>query len=403
MYKTQYLPCHIIFCLLFTTNILTNHQKNATINVSKHCANSNLKNGGLFVKKKILIILFCGIMLLGITGCKNKNEEVKPAPTEENREEEPTEIYDREMMECLEEQLGGYLVGESDELIDIPLSEVKKSDQEVIGYYKGAYASEHPDNMYMIVYPKSGFYDTFELLDFEKYFFDRFPLYQTSEIPHIPSIYIHNADNDVDFRYIENKCLPKKHTEKGEFVPSETLDKINTTTKIVMHYGGTEIGTITEKGKINEILSIISHSKRYSNECIQEDGYGFEFDMYNSNNEIIDTILIWSNGEVLMPSSNMSCHYFIPSDVNIRKIIEEESSYQFYLLLDYRENTDETEQTLIYQDGKNSYYLNSKNPEKILVKFTLNNKTMTLKQALEDKYISPDKVINDYPDMLIKK
>lgn len=343
-------------------------------------------------------------MILGITGCKNKTEEPKKQDqTEENIEQDQNESYDKEMMECLEGQLGGYLVGVKDELIEIPLNEVKKSDQEVIGYYKGVYASEHPDNMYMIVYPKSGYYDSFELLDFEKYFYDRFSLYQTSEIPHIPAIFIHTTDNAVDFQEIENKCIPKKHTEKGESIPSETLDKINTTTKIVMKCGESEIGTITEESKINEILSIISRSKKYSNECIQEEGYSFEFDMYDNNNEITDTIFVWDNGELLLPSSIMGCHYFIPSDVNIRKIIEEESSYKFYLLLDYRENTNETEQTLIYQDGKNSYYLNSKNPDKILVKFTLNNKTMTLKQALEDKYISPEKVINDYPDMLIKK
>ena len=33
----------------------------------------------------------------------------------------------------------------------------------------------------------------------------------------------------------------------------------------------------------------------------------------------------------------------------------------------------------------------------------LNNKVMTLKYALENKYISAEKVANDYKDILIKK
>lgn len=96
------------------------------------------------------------------------------------------------------------------------------------------------------------------------------------------------------------------------------------------------------------------------------------------------------------------CYYSISNDTDLRKIIEEETEYIFYDIFDYRDDDNQKEQ-LIYKDDKNSYYLKSDNTNEILIKFVLNNQIMNLKYALENKYISAEKVANEYSDILIKK
>lgn len=346
------------------------------------------------MKKTILTILLCGVMVLGITGCGTKKQE--------NKQQDPTEVYDKELIQCLESELGGYLVTEKDDLVEIPLSKIKKDDHDKIAYYKGVYASEHSDNMYVVVYPKNGTYDSAVMKDFDKYFYEKFSVYQVYESPTTPTIYIHNHDNDVDFKEITNKCVTGKSSEDGKSIPTETLNKINNTTKIIIKSNQEELGTITDKEKLTEILSAVSSSKRYGEVCT-DDGYGYEFDMYDKNNNLIDTVYIWGDGARLMPKSLNGCPYVTTNNTDLRKIIEDTTDHIFYGILDFRDDINQTEQTFIYKEGKNNYYLSSKDPNEILIKFMLNDKIMTLKNALENKYISAEVVAADYKDILIKK
>ena len=43
--------------------------------------------------------------------------------------------------------------------------------------------------------------------DFDKYFYEKFCVYQTYENPLMPTIYIHNTDNAVDFEMHDNNKL----------------------------------------------------------------------------------------------------------------------------------------------------------------------------------------------------
>ena len=74
----------------------------------------------------------------------------------------------------------------------------------------------------------------------------------------------------------------------------------------------------------------------------------------------------------------------------------------FYNILDFR-NSFEQKQQLIYSDIEYDYYLNSDNVDEIAIKFVLNNQVMTLKYALDNDYISAEKIASEYPDILIKK
>lgn len=344
------------------------------------------------MKKILLSILLCGIMVLGVVGCGKKNQE-----TDKNT----TEDYNKKIVQCLESQLGGHLVTETDDLIEIPLNEIKNSNKDKIAYYKGVYASNHPNNMYVIVFPKNGTYESSVMKDFDKYFYEKFSIYQVYQSPLTPTIYIHNTNNDVNFKDIVNKCVTKSNTEESKTIPSETLDKLNNTTKVVIKTNQKELGTINDKNKLTEILNAISSSKQYGQVCLS-DGHAFDFEMYDNDNKLIDTIYVWGDGRRLIPKSINGCYYSISNDIDLREIIEEETEYIFYSILDHRDNDNQKEQ-LIFKDDKNSYYLKSDDTNEISIKFMLNNQTMTLKYALENKYISAKKVASEYPDILIKK
>lgn len=153
---------------------------------------------------------------------------------------------------------------------------------------------------------------------------------------------------------------------------------------------------------MTEILNAISSSKRYGDVCTA-DGHGYEFDMYDKNNKLIDTIYIYRGGRRIKPKSLNGCNCVITDNTDLRKIIEDTTDYIFYEILDFRDDINEKTETLIYKDNKNSYYLKSKDPNEIFIKFILDNKIMNLKYALENKYISAEKVASDYKDILIKK
>lgn len=344
------------------------------------------------MKKSIFTILMCGVMVLGVVGCGKKEQE---------SDKKTTEDYDKKLVQCLESQLGGYLVTETDDLIEIPLSEIKSNDKEKIAYYKGVYASNHPNNIYVMVFPKNGTYESSVMKDFDKYFYHKFSVYQTYESPLTPTIYIHNQDNDVDFKDIVNQCIVKNDYKDAKSIPNETLNKISNTTKIVIKSSQKELGTISDKNKLTEILNAIKSSKQYGEPC-EADNYAFEFEMYDNDNKLIDTIYVWHDGNRLIPKSINGCYYSISNGIDLKKIIEEETEYIFYGILDYRDNDNQKEQ-LIYKDDKNSYYLKSDDTNEIAIKFMLNNQIMTLKYALENKYISAEKVAKEYPDILIKK
>lgn len=342
------------------------------------------------MKKILLSILICGIMVLGVVACSKKVKS-------------PIEDYDKKLIECLENQLSGYIVSETDNLIEISLNDIKNIDKDKIAYFKGVYASNHPDNMYLIVYPKNGIYESSIIKEFDKYFYNKFSVYQTYESPLTPTIYIHNQNNDVDFKDIVNQCTVKDNEKDGKTIPNKTLNKLNNTTKIVIKFNQQKLGTINDQDKLAEILNVISSSKQYGDDLLC-DGNAFEFEMYDSDSKLIDTVYVWKDGKRVIPSSiHSGCAYYsISNDTDLRKVIEEETDYVFYNVLDLRDNDSQKEQ-LIYEDDKNSYYLKGYDTNEILIKFMLNNQTMTLKYALENKYISAEKVASEYPDILIKK
>jgi len=305
-----------------------------------------------------------------------------------------------EIVSCLENELGGYLVTEQDNLIDIPISEIKNVNIDKIEIFKGKYASNHKDNMYFIIFPKNGTYEAEVMNNFEEYFSKKFSIYQMFTSPVIPTIYIHTENNDIDMKTLTNKCVTNNVEQNSKSLPTSTINKINKTNKIIIKSGEKELGVIKGADKIKEILDAVSSANRYGDVCLS-DGHGFDFEMYNDN-KLIDTIQVWGDGKRILPRSINGCYYFISNGTDLRKIIEDETDYIFYTILDYSKTCADALE-LVYENNGHKYYLSCIKSDKVLIKFMINNKVMTLKSALENNLISADKVASEYPDILIKK
>ena len=179
-----------------------------------------------------------------------------------------------------------------------------------------------------------------------------------------------------------------------------TINKINKTNKIIIKSGEKELGVIKDTNKIEEILDAVSSANRYGEVCLS-DGHGFDFEMYNDN-KLIDTIQVWGDGKRILPESVNGCYYSISNGTDLRKIIEDETDYIFYSILDYSETCAEALE-LVYENNGNKYYLSCIKSDKVMIKFMINNKVMTLKSALENNLITADKIASEYPDILIKE
>jgi len=306
----------------------------------------------------------------------------------------------KEVVSCLENELGGYLLTEQDNLIDIPLSDIKNINPDKIEIFKGKYASKHKENMYLIIFPKNGTYEAEVMNNFEEYFSKKFSVYQTFSSPVIPTIYIHTENNDIDMKSLTDKCVTNNVNQNSNSLPTSTINKINETNKIVIKSGEKELSVIKDSDKIKEILDAISSAKKYGDVCLS-DGHGFDIEMYNDN-KLIDTVEVWSDGRRVLPKSEKGCYYSISNGIDLRKIIERETDVIFYSILDYTETCAEALE-LIYENNSNKYYLSCIKSDKLMIKFMIDNKVMTLKSALENNLISADKVASEYPDVLIKE
>ena len=102
---------------------------------------------------------------IGVTGCDKEENNIQK------------EEYNEELVSCLENQLGAHILSEQDDLEEIPLSDIKDSD-ESISYYKGYRASQNPDNLYVLIVWKDKIYSFDEIKEVEEYFYSKYDEYQ---------------------------------------------------------------------------------------------------------------------------------------------------------------------------------------------------------------------------------
>ncbi len=343
------------------------------------------------MKKKIIAIMFCIIVFLGLTGCSSK--ESKKSDQEIHQERDTEELYS-----CLENELSGYIVTEKSSLDILPLEDItNKKDK--INFYKGFIANK---NEVYIIFEMEDPQESEVLESFNKYFSNKFEIYQKYFFGNNAYIFIHNKNNDVDFKEIFNKCNQKKSLEEGKSMPSKTIEQLKKTKKINIKIADEMRGTIDKEETIYEILNIIENAKMYGDNFLC-DGTSISFDMYDDKENIIDTVLIWSDGRLIPDSLSKGCGYYSsPSGhKDFKKIIEEETDFIFYNLSTSTQKC-QKDKIFIYEDEKYKYYLDCKERGNMNIHFTSTYLTMSLSYALNNKYINI-KQLEMYDDLFIKE
>lgn len=334
------------------------------------------------MKKKFLLLVLAIFFLVGCATVKD---------------EKPKDNYyndNKELISCLENELTAHIVTELKSATDIPLNTFTRFENKV-DYYKGAYSDD--DNMFAIVQSN----ESVVLEDFDSYFSSKYDVYQTYYIVDGTKVYIRSDKNDVDLKELK-KCGSGESVSFEEIdLDSKVINKLSKTKKVNIKIVDTTFGSIKDKSVIDEVLDIISKSKQYKGVIFTCDGSAISFEMYDSNDELIDSITVWADGRVMPDSISRGCEYYIvPSKFDIEKFIERETDYVFYTLGGF--STDKDTDDFLYEDDDYKYYVKHANSNDVTIRFNTNGLTMKLKYALKNDYIKPKQLVN-YSELIIRR
>ena len=95
--------------------------------------------------------------------------------------------------------------------------------------------------------------------------------------------------------------------EKNEtvYVESEIIDNLKNTVRVdIKELTEDEIvGTITDSDIINELINTISTSSYRGSDCLA-DAHQMELEMYDENNNLLNTIAFWPSVERIRPENS---------------------------------------------------------------------------------------------------
>ena len=121
--------------------------------------------------------------------------------------------------------------------------------------------------------------------------------------------------------------------EKNEtvYVESEIIDNLKNTVRVDIRELTEDkiVGTITDSETINELIDAISTSSYSGSDCLA-DAHQMELEMYDENDNLLDTIDFWPNIERIRPeNSSNKCYFNVQGENTIKNIIESETDYKF--------------------------------------------------------------------------
>ena len=204
-------------------------------------------------------------------------------------------------------------------------------------------------------------------------------------------------------------CIKDKNTDEVLNVSiEEVIEKLSKTTKIIikneeLESGANIMSTITDINVIADILAIMSKNKKPEGDTFLSDGTSIVFEMYDKDDKLIDSVLIWIGNTIggrMLPMSMYggSSYYFIPP--GMISIIEEQADTIFFSIFDYSDDCD-TALELIYEDSNYKYYFSCIKSDKMFIEFTATGYKVTIKEALKDKLITIDQLLKELPDLFI--
>ena len=121
--------------------------------------------------------------------------------------------------------------------------------------------------------------------------------------------------------------------EKNEtvYVESKIIDNLKNTVRVDIKELTEEkiVGTITDNKSINELIDAISTSSYSGSDCLA-DAHQMELEMYDENDNLLDTIDFWPNIERIRPeNSSNNCYFNVQGENTVKNIIESETDYKF--------------------------------------------------------------------------
>lgn len=121
--------------------------------------------------------------------------------------------------------------------------------------------------------------------------------------------------------------------EKNEtvYVESEIIDNLKNTVRVDIRELTEDkiVGTITDSETINELIDTISTSSYSGSDCLA-DAHQMELEMYDENDNLLDTIDFWPNIERIRPeNSSNNCYFNVQGENTVKNIIESETDYKF--------------------------------------------------------------------------
>ena len=121
--------------------------------------------------------------------------------------------------------------------------------------------------------------------------------------------------------------------EKNEtiYVESEIIDNLKNAVRVDIRELTEDkiVGTITDSETINELIDAISTSSYSGSDCLA-DAHQMELEMYDENDNLLDTIDFWPNIERIRPeNSSNNCYFNVQGENTVKNIIESETDYKF--------------------------------------------------------------------------
>ena len=121
--------------------------------------------------------------------------------------------------------------------------------------------------------------------------------------------------------------------EKNEtiYVENEIIDNLKNAVRVDIRELTEDkiVGTITDRETINELIDAISTSSYSGSDCLA-DAHQMELEMYDENDNLLDTIDFWPNIERIRPeNSSNNCYFNVQGENTVKNIIESETDYKF--------------------------------------------------------------------------
>lgn len=201
-------------------------------------------------------------------------------------------------------------------------------------------------------------------------------------------------------------CSSNDGESKSKSLDASLIEKLSKTEKIEIKrtalQGDRVLGEIDKEEVVEEILEMIKNSKLPEADACTCEGPGLYFDMEDGDGNVLETLGVFPSGRISLKDMEGCCSYFLGSNTRpLYQIIEDETEFRFFSLLNVSGCDDGGR--LIYDDGRYKYYTVCSKDKNIQVEFTYRKKRLFLEDALKEKILDVDQLLEEYDTLFYMK